>query len=335
MTAEHDSSFAAMGSHLRLLIGEPRPRMAAASAAAADVKALVAEFEATLSRFKPDSELCRLNEDLRERVPASALLRAAVRAGLAAAERSDGLVDPTLVDEIEAAGYRASRAGMPSGPLAAALAAAPPRHPARPRRSSRWREFEVDDAAATVTRPPGLRFDTGGSGKGLAADLISARLSGYSRSLVDCGGDIRVGSGALAHPYEVFVEHPLTGEMAYSLRLGSGGVATSGLGVRVWRRPGGGYAHHLLDPSTGAPAWTGLIAATALGDSAVEAETIAKTALLSGAEAGRAVLLERGGLLVHDGGEIEVVGPISARPLRASAKRRAGAPRAGARRRHG
>ena len=98
------------------------------------------------------------------------------------------------------------------------------------------------------------------------------------------------------------------------LRLGSGAVATSGLNVRIWRGDDGRYAHHLLDPSTGEPAWTGLIGATALGDTAVEAETFAKAALLSGPEGGRAILAERGGLLVHDSGRIEPVGPLAAAP---------------------
>jgi FAD:protein FMN transferase len=313
--AEHDVTFDAMGSHVRLLIGEPGPGMAAAAVAAEQARQFVVAFEAALSRFKPESELCALNEDPRERVPASELLRAAVRAGLAAAKRSGGLVDPTLVGEIESAGYLASRAGVPGAPLGAALEEAPPRRAAKPNPNSSWRSFEVDEEAGTISRPPGVRFDTGGTGKGLAADMIAARLRGYSRFIVDCGGDIRIGGpDALIGPYEVFVEHPLSGERAYVLRLGSGAVATSGLNVRIWRSGEGRYAHHLLDPSTGEPAWSGLIGATALGETAVEAETLAKAALLSGPEGGRAILAERGGLLVHDSGRVETVGPLSARP---------------------
>lgn len=62
-------------------------------------------FEAALSRFDPESELCALNADQRRVVPASELMGAAVRAGIAAAQRTDGLVDPTLLGEIESAGY--------------------------------------------------------------------------------------------------------------------------------------------------------------------------------------------------------------------------------------
>ena len=313
--AEHDLTFDAMGSHVRLLIGEPGPGLPPAPVAAEQARRFVVEFDAALSRFKADSELCALNEDPRPRVPASSLLRAAVRAGLLAAERSDGLVDPTLVGEIESAGYDASRAGVPGAPLGAALAEAPPRNPANPNPAANWRRFEVDDAAGTIARPPGIRFDTGGTGKGLAADLIADRLRGYSRFIVDCGGDIRLGGAdALVNPYEVFVENPLTGDRSYVLRLGSGAVATSGLNVRIWRGADGRYAHHLLDPSTGEPAWTGLIGVTALGDTAVEAETHAKAALLSGPAGGRAILADRGGLLVHDSGRIEPVGPLAATP---------------------
>lgn len=312
---EHDLTFDAMGSHVRLLIGEPGPGMAPAAEAAEQGRRFVEDFDRTLSRFKPESELCRLNADPRGRVPASELMRRAVEAGALAAEWSEGLVDPTLADEIEEAGYVASRAGMAGVPLAEALADAPERRPASPRPEQRWRGFEVDDEAGEVVRPAGLRFDTGGTGKGLAADMLAANLRGYSRFIVDCGGDIRIGGAdALVHPYEVFVEHPITGDRAHVLRLGSGGVATSGINVRIWRDEDGHYSHHLLDPASGRPAWTGLVGATALGATALEAETLSKAALLSGPERGRELLGEQGGLLVHDSGRVELIGPLAVAP---------------------
>jgi thiamine biosynthesis lipoprotein len=318
---EHDLTFDAMGSHVRLLIGEPDPgsELPPAAEAADAARRFVHEFDTALSRFRPGSELCALNDDPRERVPASALLRRAVLAGIEAAELSGGLVDPTLVGEIERVGYVTSRAGLAGAPMADALAAAPERHPAHVRPDRRWRELAVDEAAGAVIRPPGLRFDTGGSGKGLAADLLAARLRGYPRFVVDCGGDIRIGgAGALVWPYEVFIEHPLSGERSHLIRLGFGGIATSGLNVRIWRGEDGRYLHHLLDPATGEPAWTGLVGATALGDTALEAETLAKAALLSGPDQGRRLLAEKGGLIVHDDGAVETVGPIAAIPAAAS-----------------
>ena len=315
MRGEHDISFEAMGSHVRLLIGEPGPGLEPAPVAAEGARRLVHEFDAALSRFKPGSELCALNADPDEIFPASPLLRRAVRAGIEAATRTYGLVDPTLVAEIEGAGYVESRVGVAAASLPQALAEAPPRRPARPSPERRWAQLEVDDEAGVIRRPPGLRFDTGGTGKGLAADLVAESLRGYERFVVDCGGDIRIGgAGALVDPYDVHVEHPLSGGGTFVLRLGGGGVATSGLNVRIWRGRDGRFFHHLIDPASGEPAWTGLIGATALGDTALEAETLSKAALLSGPEGAREVLGGLGGLIVHESGRVETVGPLSVRP---------------------
>jgi thiamine biosynthesis lipoprotein len=252
-----------------------------------------------------------LNADLRSEVPTSPLVRTAVAAGLWAAERTGGLVDPTLVGALELAGYANSREGAERASIADALVAAPPRRAARPQAGAAWRGVAIDHTAGTIRRPPGVRIDTGGTAKGLAADAVARRLDGYSRFAVDCGGDIAVGGpDALARPYMIDVQHPLTGEIVHRLPLGRGGVATSGLDARVWRRADGSFAHHLIDPSSGEPAWTGLIAATAVAASALEAETYAKQALLLG-PAGAPDVLARcgGGVLVHDSGEVHVVEP--------------------------
>ena len=309
---ELDYVFHAMGSDVRLLIGRPlRPGAPVPLDAADRERGFVFDFGHRLSRFQPDSELSALNRDTRNVVPASPLLRAAVSAGLWAAERTGGLVEPTLVRALERAGYASSLDGAEPAPLAEAVAAAPGRRPAHADPRSRWREVSVDDAAGTVARPAGVWLDTGGTGKGLCADAVAIRLGAYTRYLVDCGGDIAVGGvGAQLQPYEIQIEHPLTRRSLGTVRVARGGIATSGLNVRIWRDREGGFAHHLLDPSTGRPAWTGLIGVTALGASALEAETVSKLALLQGPEGARQVLAEHGGVMVHDSGDVEAIGPI-------------------------
>ncbi len=301
-----DVSFRSMGSTSRVIVDGHE--------AAAEARGFLDQYEARLSRFRPESELSALNRDRRPVVPASGLLRAAIHAAVWAAERTAGLVDPTLLPELRRAGYDRSLADTPAAPLGLALAAAPPRRPARPHAEGRWREVRVDDEAGTVVRPPGVEIDNGGTGKGLAADALAHRLRQHDRLLIDCGGDIRVGGSAVAAaPFEIEVEHPLTGECVRTLRLAGGGVATSGLGRRVWETAPGRYAHHLLDPATGGPAWTGLVGATALAPTAVEAETLAKAALLSGPSLGRELLATHGGLLFADDGGVQAVGPLAER----------------------
>jgi FAD:protein FMN transferase len=272
-----------------------------------DVPSVFAEIERRLSRFDPGSDLSRLNADPRACVPAGPLLRAAVAAALRAASLTGGLVEPTLLGALRRAGYGESRGHVAPPSLARGLACAPPRRAARPNPAAEWRAVEVDDAAGVIRRPPGLELDLGGSVKGWAADLVAARLARHGRCAVDCGGDLRVaGSGA---PWEVRVRHPLTGAIAHTLRVSAGGVATSGIDTRLWERSRGDFAHHLIDPATGTPAWTGLVAATALAPSALEAEALAKAALLSGPTTARRLLEARnGGVLVHDDGAVEPVG---------------------------
>jgi thiamine biosynthesis lipoprotein len=324
MSFEHDLTFHSMGSEVRLLVGRPLLPSAPQPAVAAErERAYVEDFAARLSRFRPDSELSSLNRDPRRVVPASPLLRAAVRAGLWAAERSDGLVDPTLLGALEHAGYDCSLDGQVPASLEEALRAAPQRRPARAHPAARWREVSVDDSAGVICRPPGVQIDTGGSGKGLCADAVAQRLRHYTRFVVDCGGDIAIGGvGAQLDPYEVEVEHPLTREAIRRVSVSGGGIATSGLNVRVWRDEHGGFSHHLLDPAAGRPAWTGLIGVTALARSAIEAETLSKMALLSGPLGARRVLAQRGGLIVRDDGEVEQIGPLDG--PRRSARRATG-----------
>lgn len=305
-----DREFDAMGARIRIMIGLPvEPGLPSPEEAADAAERFMRDFDRRLSRFRPDSELTAMNEYPGTEMPASVLLRTAVKAGVWAARRSGGLVDPTLLDEIEASGYRRSRAGRAGIPVHEALRSAPDRKPASADGARRWAGFSVDDEQGVIRRPAGLKFDSGGIGKGLAADLVAESLAGYSRFMISCGGDIRIGGQAPDRsPYEILVQHPASGRRPHRLRLRSGGIATSGLDVRSWRRGDGSPAHHLLDPSTGEPCWPGLIGATARGRTALEAETLAKVALLSGPDGARKILSAFGGLIVHEDNRSEPVG---------------------------
>ena len=304
---EYDSRLELFGTSVRVLSGPPAlPGAPPAAAAAAAAEAVLRDHQVALSRFDPTSELSRLNRDPSANVPVSELTAGAVAAALWAAERSTGLVDPTLLHALEQAGYEHSRAGAAPASLRAALCAAPPRRPAGRHPEAAWRRMTVE--GSRVRRPPGMRLDLGGTAKGVAADRAATCLSGQTTFAIDAGGDIVVG-GASGTPRRVIVAHPLEPGSVLGFDLSAGAVATSGLGTRVWRTTEG-FAHHLLDPSSGRPAWTGVIQATALAPSALEAEVLAKLALLSGAARGSAILDPAGGVLVLDDGEVIPAGAL-------------------------
>jgi len=295
-TEEHTAAFDCFGSQCTVHVSGDR----AAEAVAHAERSLLAWHD-RFTRFEPSSELSRLNADPRWEVVVSPVMARFVRAVVAAATLTEGLVDATLLGELERAGYDADLDG--SLPLEISLALAlPPRAPARPNLRSRWREIEVGADGRTVRRPAGVMLDSGGLAKGLFADLLAAELAGEESFAIDCAGDLRVGGAERA----VHVAGPFDGRVLHTFEVSDAGVATSGIGRRSWLDADGEPAHHLLDPATGRPAFTGVVQATALAPTSLEAEVRAKAAVLSGAERASA-WLPHGGVVVFDDGSYEVV----------------------------
>lgn len=303
MSREAQRAFPCFGGTVTIHV---RASDAERSAAAAErARRFLLDAHDRLSRFISESELSQLNRDPQAAVPATPLLRSLAAAVAIAGANSGGLVDATLLEQIEQAGYRESLSGGAPIPLPAALAAHGQRTPASPNPSASWRSVGADESAGTVVRPPGVTIDGGGIAKGLLADLLAAELADHLAYAVDCCGDVRIG-GSAGLERRVLVDDPFGGEPIDELRLREGAVATSGIGQRCWIGPDGRPAHHLLDPSSGRPAFTGIVQATALAPTALLAETRAKAALLSGPD-GAAAWLPQGGVLVLDDGEVEVV----------------------------
>jgi thiamine biosynthesis lipoprotein len=286
-----------------LVIGDGRTGSARDGAALA--KRMLLAWHQRFSRFLAGSELSLLNGDPRSTVPVSPLMARFAQAVRGAALLSGGLVDGTLVEEIERAGY----AHDLTRPLAltTALAFAPARQPAASAAARRWRGLEVDLGGPTVTRPPGLKLDSGGLAKGLFADVLGETLASHASFAVNCAGDLLIGGdAAITRP--IRVESPFEERTLHTFELSHTGVATSGIGRRSWFDRNGVPAHHLLDPSTGRPAFTGVVQVTALAPTALAAEIKAKAAILSGPHAAPS-WLSHGGVVVFDDGSHQVVQP--------------------------
>jgi thiamine biosynthesis lipoprotein len=273
--------------------------------AVASARTFLLDAHSRFSRFEPDSELSRLNAAEGGAVPVSPLLARLAACVRGAASLTGGLVDATLLEEVRGAGYETDIAEPLM--LDEALAEAPARHAAGPSEAAAWRRIEVDLSRSLITRPSGVAIDSGGLAKGLFADVLAERLEGHAMFAVDCAGDIAIGGEAGERRY-VAVESPFDGSVLHTFAVEHGGVATSGIGRRSWRDRDGRPAHHLIDPSTGRPAFTGIVQATALAETALSAETRAKAALLSGPR-GAARWLPDGGVIVLDDGSHHVFAP--------------------------
>ncbi|MCW3015269.1 MAG: hypothetical protein JWO02_2361 [Solirubrobacterales bacterium] len=304
-TEEIVKTFDCFGSACTVIVAGRGPAGTATEAAARAQRRLLAWHD-QFSRFEPTSELSALNSDPRETVEVSPMMARFAEAALDAARLTGGLVDPTLLEEIEAAGYD-RHFSRPSVSLHDVLDV-PSRHVAGPHPSHRWLDISVDRTAGAITRPPGLRLDSGGIAKGLFADVLSAVLTGHDRYVVDCGGDLRIGGtegvGRLVEVQAADGDH-----IVHRFLLSSGAVATSGIGHRAWLDRDGRPAHHLLDPATGRPALTGVVQATALAPTAVRAEALAKAALLAGPDQLEHRLPHGGVAILDDGGVVVISAP--------------------------
>jgi thiamine biosynthesis lipoprotein len=226
-------------------------------AVAGDADGVRELFEADdrrFTRFADDSELLRVN-----RAHGSTLVSErfahALSAALSAARLTDGLVDPTLLDALEGAGYDRD--------FPALLDRGPTRAGAR----GRWREVRLHGRLLTL--PPGVRLDLNGVVKAIAVDDVLARV-GFG--WVSAGGDL-----ATTRPVEVAL--PSGG----AIRLERGALATSSSATRRWVR-GGRWQHHLIDPRTGRPAESPWQQVTVCGATCLMADIAAKAAFLMGAD---------------------------------------------------
>jgi thiamine biosynthesis lipoprotein len=292
-------TFRAMGSTITALIEAGTP---AAEAALARLPLQFERWEQTLSRFRPDSELNRLNRAGGQPLRVSPTLWAVLKSALRAAQVSNGLVTPALLAALEEAGYDRSFEQL------AELATSPPALHRRSPPSLDLAAIRFDRRRQAVTLPPGLRLDLGGIAKGWAATRAARELAAFGPALVDAGGDIAVqGRRTERRPWPVGVADPLhEGALLGVVQLAGGAVATSGRDYRRWMQDGR-LRHHILDPRTGQPAQSTVLTATVTAPDGPAAEMAAKCALILGPDAGPRWLDTRpelAGLLVLESGAL-------------------------------
>ena len=144
--------------------------------------------------------------------------------------------------------------------------------------------FVLDPRLRAVTVPPGVGFDPGGIGKGLAADLVVDALldEGAAGACIDLGGDGRTAGEPPPGGWRVGIGDPYDPEQLLAVvALGDHDIATSSRLIRRWTAGGVGR-HHLIDPRTGASIDSGLDTVTVVAADAWVAEVPTKAAFVAG-----------------------------------------------------
>jgi FAD:protein FMN transferase len=274
-------TFRALGTMVSVLVTEPGQR----DAAGAILRAELAAVDAACSRFREDSELSRLNRANGRQITITHYFADALAAALAAAQATDGDVDPTCGRSLIAIGYDRDfdelRRDAASGPSAGRLTVtgAP---------VAGWWLVELDGRRRTARVPRGVLLDLGATAKALAADRAAVRIADAlgCGALVNLGGDIRVAGPPPDGGWRIGIaddlapdDVPEAAALAQTVVIIDGGLATSSPKVRSWRR-GAASLHHIIAPQTGLPARTCWRTASVAAASCVDANAASTAAVI-------------------------------------------------------
>lgn len=251
-----------------------------------EVDALLAEINHTMSTYDPESELSRFNR-LRttDWVPASASLRAVLKAALEIGAQSEGAFDITVGPLVNLWGF---------GPEVHPDRVPPERDIAAARARSGLDKITLSDTLSAIRkRRPDVFLDLSGIAKGYGVDRVAERMTahGIDHYMVEIGGEIRVrGLKERETPWRIAIEKPLSGERSVHtmLALSDIALATSGNYRNFFEIAGRRYSH-TIDPTTGWPIDNHLVSVTVLADTSMRADAWATAFQVLGPERGMAI----------------------------------------------
>ena len=158
------------------------------------------------------------------------------------------------------------------------------------------KNINTNESVSSIYIGDKCTLDLGAVGKGIACDVVQDYLKKQkevSGAVIAVGGSILLyGSKADGSDWNVAVQNPRgqDGEAMGVLSLsGTTNVSTSGDYEKYFTQDGKRY-HHILDPSTGYPADSGLISVTIVSDSGLLSDGLSTACFVLGKEKGEKLL---------------------------------------------
>ena len=149
-----------------------------------------------------------------------------------------------------------------------------------------YTQIQYDAATGVVTLPEGMEIDLGSVAKGYAGQLAAQMLRehGVQSALLNLGGNVQtVGAKPDGSPWQIGIKDPQGEDAMMVLSVEDQAVVTSGGYERYFEQDGQTY-WHIMDPSTGHPADSGLISVTIVGDEGVVCDGLSTALFVMGLE---------------------------------------------------
>ena len=236
-------------------------------------ESLIASLESLVSVTDANSELYAINQTGSGTLTgkASSLMEQA----LEICRRTDGALDLSIYPIVRAWGFTTGSYQVPDEAEIQALLPLVD-----------YRKIQYDAATGTVTLPEGMEIDLGSVAKGYAGQLAAQMLRehGLQSALLNLGGNVQtVGAKPDGSPWQIGIKDPQGEDAMMVLSVEDQAVVTSGGYERYFEQDGQTY-WHIMDPSTGHPADSGLISVTIVGDEGVVCDGLSTALFVMGLE---------------------------------------------------
>lgn len=256
----------------------------------------IQSLESKLSVTSEGSEIYAINQT--GSGPLSEDAAALLGKALALCGQTGGALDLSIYPVVRAWGFTTGEYAVPTDDVVSELLT-----------HVDYTKIVFDEATGQVSLEPGMEIDLGSVAKGYTSDqLISLfRAAGVTSALVNLGGNVHaLGSKPDGSPWRIAVQDPLGDGYLGVLDVVDQAVITSGGYERYFEEDGQTY-WHIIDPATGAPARSGLISVTIVGDSGLLCDGLSTALFVKGYEDAVDFWREVGGfemILVLENGQI-------------------------------
>ncbi|MBN2742155.1 MAG: FAD:protein FMN transferase [Rhodobacteraceae bacterium] len=254
----------------------------------AALQAAVAEVDAQMSTWNPDSDLMRLNAAPVahwQMIPSH--LFKVLRLGLEIGQASDGTFDIGMGDVVTAWGFGPDAASPER--IRTAITSA---------REGAHKRLELDVEGGRIRKTAPITLDLNGIAKGYGVDRLAETLRGFeiTAALVGIDGEMRaLGLRPDGHPWAIAVEapDPMRRTPHSILALEDAAVATSG-DYRHWVEVQGQRLSHTMDPRRGAPLMAPPASVTVVAQTCAQADAWASALMVLGADHGATLARQHG-----------------------------------------
>ena len=275
-----------------------------AQAALQEAEECIQQVEGLWSVTDEDSEIYQANHSGGQPVTVSEETAEIISFALEMAQRTGGALDPTIYPVLTAWGFTTDSKQVPSQQQIAQLL-----------EQVGYDRIQLNGSELTV--PDGMELDLGAVGKGYTADLVTEilRRHGVSSALISLGGNIQaIGSRPDGSDWRLGIRAPWESGNLGVLTVSDAAVVTSGGYENYFDDEQGNIYWHILDPSTGYPADSGLQSVTIVGREGKMCDALSTALFVMGAQSAEQYWRENGGfemLLVTDSGEILITEGIA------------------------